>query len=376
MPRERGTAWLVRAAAIVIILAGLKLSSPLVVPLLLAVFIAIVTAPLVFALMARGVQRYLAVTVGVFADVAFFAAIAALGASSMNAFVAALPRYQERIGVLIYEARMWFEGQGLQGVGDVLPRVVDYEAIGNAAASGLASFAGVVSMLVLVLLVVAFILVEVVGIEGKLRFVFDDPEAGLQRFRLATAHVQKYILVKTGANLLTGVLVWGWLAAWRVDFALLWGMSAFLFNYIPTLGSAILGVPVLLITLMQYGVGACVVVGVGYGAINMAIAALVEPRVFGQALGLSPLVVFLSMVCWGWLWGPVGALLSVPLTMVVKISAAYVDGGHWVSALLGPVEDIEAGRVSHAPSMMPPATATMPPAGSIPPGAPLPADED
>jgi AI-2E family transporter len=76
---------------------------------------------------------------------------------------------------------------------------------------------------------------------------------------------------------------------------------------------------------------------VGYGLINAAIAALVEPRVFGQALGLSPLVVFLSMVCWGWLWGPVGAVLSVPLTVVVKIALAYVDGYEWLSRMLGPV---------------------------------------
>jgi hypothetical protein len=193
------------------------------------------------------------------------------------------------------------------------------------------------SSLVLVLFIVAFLLVELLGIEEKLRFVFRHPEIGIEQFRRAAAHVQRYIVVKTAANLLTGGLVWLWLAAFRVDFAMLWGVCAFMLNYIPTIGSALLGVPVLTVTLLQYGFGTAMFVGTGYVLINTAIAALVEPRVFGQALGLSPLVVFVSMVCWGWLWGPVGAVLSVPLTVIVKISLAYMEGYEWLSRMLGPV---------------------------------------
>src|SRR5262249_18651612 len=146
--------------------------------------------------------------------------------------------------------------------------------------------------LAMVLLIVAFILVEMLGVEDKLRHIFKHPEIGIEQFRRAAAHVQRYIVVKTGANLLTGALVWLWLAAFRVDFALLWGVSAFMLSYVPTLGSLLLGAPVLAVTLLQYGFGTTVVVGLGYVLINTAIAALVEPRVFGQALGLSPLVVF------------------------------------------------------------------------------------
>jgi hypothetical protein len=136
-----------------------------------------------------------------------------------------------------------------------------------------------------------------------------------------------------------GALIWLWLAAFRVDFALLFGVSAFMLSYVPTLGTVLLGAPILTVTLLQYGFGTTLVVGTGYVLINTAIAALVEPRVFGHALGLSPLVVFVSMVCWGWLWGPVGAVLSVPLTVVVKIALAYVDGYEWLSRMLGPAEN-------------------------------------
>ena len=214
------------------------------------------------------------------------------------------------------------------------------------------------SSLVLVLFIVAFLLVEMLGIEEKLRLVFRHPEIGIEQFRRAAAHVQRYIVVKTGANLFTGVLVWLWLAAFRVDFALLWGVCACMLGYIPSIGSVFVGVPVLAVTLLQYGFGTTVVVGTGYVLINAAIAALFEPRVFGQALGLSPLVVFMSMVCWGWLWGPVGAVLSVPLTVVVKIALAYVDGYEWLARMLGPV--VGASGVG-TPSIPPGVLTSLPP---------------
>jgi AI-2 transport protein TqsA len=327
------TDWLVRAAALVVILAGLKLATPLVVPLLLSAFLAIVTAPLVFWLIRHGVHRYAAVTVGLLADLAFFGAMGALAASGLDAFVSALPRYQARIGVLRNEASSWLSQEGLPDLGDLLPAALRDEDVGSLVATVLSELAHAVSSLALVLMIVAFMLVEMLGIEDKLRLVFKHPEIGIEQFRRAAAHVQRYIVVKTGANLLTGALVWLWLAAFRVDFALLWGVCAFMLSYVPTLGTLLLGVPVLAVTLVQYGFGTTLVVGLGYVLINTAIAALVEPRVFGQALGLSPLVVFVSMVCWGWLWGPVGAVLSVPLTVMVKISLAYVE---WLSRMLGP----------------------------------------
>jgi predicted PurR-regulated permease PerM len=339
MEGQRTTAdWLVRAAALVVTLGGLKLATPLVVPLLLALFLAIVTAPLVFWLIRHGVHRYAAVGIGLCADIAFFGAMAAFAASGLNAFVSALPRYQARMGALRNEASAWLASQGLPDLGDVLPSVFGEGDRSSIVARSLAELATALSSLMLVLMVVAFVLVEMLGIEDKLRHVFKHPEIGIEQFRRAAAHVQRYIVVKTGANLLTGALVWLWLAAFRVDFALLWGVCAFMLSYVPTLGSLLLGVPVLAVTLLQFGFGTTAVVGLGYVLINTAIAALVEPRVFGQALGLSPLVVFVSMVCWGWLWGPVGAVLSVPLTVVVKISLAYVEGYEWLSRMLGPSE--------------------------------------
>jgi AI-2 transport protein TqsA len=352
------TSLVVRGAAMVVLLGALKLATQLVVPLLLAAFLAIASAPLMFWLIRRGVNRFVAVGAALLAEVAFFAAMGAMSARGLDAFVSAVPRYQARVEVLREQASRWLVAQGLPDLGELLPTALHGEDARRIVALAFTEVASALSMLALVLLIVAFLLVELLGIEEKLRLIFKHPDLGIEQFRRAAAHVQLYILVKSGANLLTGMLVALWLAAFRVDFALLWGVCAFMLSYIPTIGTLLLAVPVLAVTLLQYGFGTALVVGVGYVLINTAIAALVEPRVFGQALGLSPLVVFVSMVCWGWLWGPVGAVLSVPLTVVVKIALAYVDGYEWLSRMLGPV--VGASGVG-SPSVPPQVFTSLPP---------------
>lgn len=347
------TDWLVRAAALMVILGALKLATPVVVPLLLAAFLAIVSGPLMFWLVRKGVQRYVAVGIALSADIAFFGLMVTLTVSGLNALVSAMPRYQARASLLRAEASEWLSVHGLPDLAEMLPRTLREQDVGPWVTSAFTEVFRALSSLVLVLFLVAFLLVEMLGIEDKLRVIFRHPELGIEQFRRAAAHVQRYIVVKTGANLFTGILVWLWLSAFRVDFALLWGIFACMLGYIPTIGSVIVGVPVILVTLLQYGFGTTVVVSAGYVLINAAIAALLEPRVFGHALGLSPLVVFVSMVCWGWLWGPVGAVLSVPLTVVVKIVLAYVEGYEWLSRLLGPVSsNIGVGRPSIPPDGM------------------------
>jgi AI-2 transport protein TqsA len=355
---NRTTSLVVRAAAMVVLLGALKLATQLVVPLLLSAFLAIASAPLMFWLIRRGVNRFVAVGAALLADIAFFGAMVALTARGLDAFVSAVPRYQARVGLLRGEASLWLVKQGLPDLGEMLPTALGSEDAGRIVATAFTEVARALSSLALVLLIVAFLLVELLGIEEKLRFVFKHPELGIEQFRRAAAHVQLYILVKSGANLLTGILVTLWLAAFRVDFALLWGVCAFMLSYIPTIGTLLLAVPVLAVTLLQYGFGTSLVVGMGYVLINTAIGALVEPRVFGQALGLSPLVVFVSMVCWGWLWGPIGAVLSVPLTVVVKIALAYVEGYEWLSRMLGPV--VGASGVG-SPSVPPHVFSNLPP---------------
>ena len=116
---------------------------------------------------------------------------------------------------------------------------------------------------------------------------------------------------------------------------MLWGVLAFLLNYIPNLGSIIAGTPAVLLAFIQFGLGRALVVAAGYVVINIVFGNMIEPKIMGQRLGLSTLTVFLSLVFWGWVWGPVGMILSVPLTMVVKIALESKTETRWIALLLG-----------------------------------------
>ena len=125
---------------------------------------------------------------------------------------------------------------------------------------------------------------------------------------------------------------------------MLWGLIAFLLNYVPSIGSIIAALPAVLLALAELGPGRAVVILIGFLVINTVIGNVIEPRVMGRKLGLSPLVVFLSLLFWGWVWGPAGMLLSVPLTVMVKIILEGREGTRWIGVLLGPEDEAhEAG---------------------------------
>jgi predicted PurR-regulated permease PerM len=203
----------------------------------------------------------------------------------------------------------------------------------NLATNMAQSAASFVSQMILVLLIVSFMLFESTGLREKLGKIATPSQ--IDDLSSAVHEVNTYLVAKTVMSLLTGVLVFVW-CWWRgVDVPVLWGLLAYLLNYIPTVGQIIAAVPAITLALIQLGPGQALVVAAGFGAINLAIGA-VEPRVMGQALGLSALVVLVSMVVWGWLLGPVGALVSAPLTMVIKHSLAHSEDLRWMADLLGP----------------------------------------
>ncbi len=131
--------------------------------------------------------------------------------------------------------------------------------------------------------------------------------------------------IKTSTSLLTGVSVSICLGLIGVDYPVLWGLMAFLFNYVPNIGSIIAAIPAILLALIQLGPWATFWAGLSYVLINVLVGNLIEPRYMGKGLGLSPLIVFVSLVFWGWVLGPVGMFLSIPLTMTLKIA---LDSSH------------------------------------------------
>jgi len=150
-----------------------------------------------------------------------------------------------------------------------------------------------------------------------------------------TVEIQRYLMIKTAVSLATGILVGAGMLALGVDYPLLWGLTAFVFNYVPSVGSIIASVPPILLTLIDNGIGQALLVMVVYLAVNVTLGNFVEPHLMGRRFGISTLVVILSLIFWGWLWGPVGMLLSVPLTMIVKIMLESTEDFRWVAVLIG-----------------------------------------
>jgi len=142
--------------------------------------------------------------------------------------------------------------------------------------------------------------------------------------------------IKSWMSLATGIAVFILLAVVGVNYAVLWGLLAFFLNYVPNIGSIIAAIPAILLALIQLGFVKSIIVAGGFVVINLVVGNVIEPRFMGRGLGLSTLVVFLSLLFWGWVLGPVGMLLSVPLTMTAKIALDSREETRWLAILLGP----------------------------------------
>ena len=198
----------------------------------------------------------------------------------------------------------------------------------------LSGFGGALSSGLLILLMVVFMLLEATIFRYKIRNIFGSHSDGASQVDSFSDTVNRYMLIKTGTSLATGLIATIWLLILDVDYPFLWGFLTFLFNYVPTVGSIIAAVPPALLALIQFGFFTSFLSAAGYLVINITIGSILEPRILGQGLGLSTLVVFLSLLFWGWVFGPVGMVLSVPLTMTIKIALSNSKSAKWVSTLM------------------------------------------
>ncbi len=330
---------LISAAAFVIVIAGMREAQPLLVPFLLSIFIAIIVAPALSLMRDHRIPTVLAIGIIAMAIVAVGLLLGGLVGNSVDAFSAQLPVYQEKLHGLTASLRQWLTAKGLEISTQSITAFLDPGRAMGMAAQGLTSLTGLLTNTLLILLTVVFLLIESSDLPAKLHLILDNPEHSYRHFERFLTTIKHYMLIKTATSILTGVLVSTMLWTLGVDFPLLWGLVAFFLNYVPNIGSLIAAVPAILLALVQLGVASTLWVAMGYMVINNLVGNIVEPRFMGRELGLSPLVVFLSLVFWGWVLGTIGMFLSVPLTMTLKIALDSNDRARWISILLGPASD-------------------------------------
>lgn len=327
------------AAAVVVVVAGLSVARPILLPLLMAVLVATLVAPIVRGLERIRVPTWLAVLFTVVLLMGVFAGFGTLLVASVDNFSTQLPHYKARMVVMLNQTSAWFESVGvglsLEHVYTELEPGTVIQTVGNTLNGLLVGLGNVTLMMV----TLVFILLEGSGFSRKIERAVDDPAEALQRWALAVRNVQRYLVVKTAISAVTGLGVYLWASFLGVDFAVLWGIIAFLLNYIPAIGSIVAAVPAVLVCTVQLGVGYAAALAAGYIVLNVLLGNLLEPVLQGRRLGLSPLVVFVSLVFWGWLWGPLGMLLSVPLTMALKLTLEHSTEFSWVAVFLGPAHE-------------------------------------
>ncbi len=325
---------LVTLAALIVIIAGVKTAQALLVPFLLAFFISIVCAGPFFWLQQRKVPAPVALLLVIVAVMLGGLGVITLIGTSVNDFTNELPVYQEQLRGQTIAMIDWLDRLGIKVSKDVLLEHFNPGAAMQSAASMLAKAGGVLTNSFMILLTVIFILLEAAGIPKKLHAALPDATSSLDSFEKFATGVRQYLAIKTLVSLATGIVVMVGLLILGLDYAPLWGMIAFLLNYIPNIGSIIAAVPAVLLALVQFGPIHSLLVAALYLLTNVIMGNAVEPRMMGQKLGLSALVIFISLVFWGWVLGPVGMLLSVPLTMVVKIALEVNESTRWLSILL------------------------------------------
>lgn len=323
------------AAAAVVVIAGLQAAAPLVVPFLLALFVAFICWPALHWLLKKGVPLTAAVFAVITGLVLIGLLLGAFVGASVADFSTNMPEYQARLKSQTGQFVGWLAGFGIQLSGNALMEQFDPSAAMGMAGALLSGIGNALANTFFIVLTVIFLLFEAVALPHKWAVIGEHAPSTETAGRFAES-VNQYLAIKTGVSLATGAAIAAWLAVLGVDYPILWGVVAALFNFVPNIGSIIAAVPAMLLALVQLGPDMMLYAGIGYVVVNLVMGNVVEPRFMGRGVGLSTLVVFLSLVFWGWVLGLVGMLLSVPLTMIVKLALESREETRWIAVLLGP----------------------------------------
>ncbi|TMP10150.1 pheromone autoinducer 2 transporter [Pseudoalteromonas sp. S3178] len=328
-------------AALVVVLAGIKAASVIIIPFILAAFIAIVCNPLIKFFARYSIPKGIAVMLVVLIIVGLGVSLGGLVGQSVNDFSQQLPEYKAKL----QEDFVWLVDLASQYNilinKDQILSMFDPGKMVDVATNMLTGLGGVMANMFLIILTVVFMLFEGPMLRNKIHAALKDPDNKMKQIDRFLESINSYLAIKTLVSLGTGIIAAFYLWILDVDYFVLWGVLAFMFNYIPNIGSIIAAVPAVLLALITQGPLIAGLVGAGYLTINTVMGNIIEPKFMGKGLGLSTLVVFLSLIFWGWLLGTVGMLLSVPLTMIVKIALEASEEGKWVATMLGSGEKIE-----------------------------------
>lgn len=332
-------------ASLVIVVAGLKAAQNFFLPVLLAFFVATVSFPITHALVKRRVPRSIAVLLTVLVDFAFIAGVALLGVVLVQDLQA---KWNSKYAAQLYQrvrdgSHSLAEKLDQLGVEDATEKIqavvennmtalqqIRFERIWDFGTGVLGQVLGFLGAVIIFLILMVFMLSEAQNFGNRMKAIAKAHGPNIAGMIHATRDIQRYLAIKTAVSLVTGFLAGLLCWAAGLDFYILWGIVAFALNFIPVIGSIIAGVPPTILALLVAGWPNALLVAGGYLLINNFLGNFVEPILVGRRFGISTLVVVISVMFWGWVWGPLGMLLAVPLTMVLKVILDGTADFRWI----------------------------------------------
>jgi len=319
----------------IIVVAGLMAAQTIVIPVILALFISIICTQPIIWLEKKKVPYALAMMLVLLIVGLVFIILGGIIGNSLSSFMKDASKYEENLLQIV--------GSTIDNLNEVGANIntqqfldlIDPGKILSFTAGAVGEIGSIMSDSFLIMLITIFMLLEVKTFFYKTELIEKTHGKSLNYLNKIGESIRHYLSIKTVVSILTGICIWLWLLIIGVDYAILWGVIAFLLNYIPSIGSIVAAVPTTLLAMVQLGIGGMLWTGVGYLAVNMIMGNIIEPKVMGKGLGLSTLVVFLSLIIWGFILGTVGMFLSIPLTITIKILLEQNERTQWIAVLLG-----------------------------------------
>ena len=333
---NKTTQILMAIIASILVVAALKATKPITMPLAFAFFIAILVHPLQQRLETK-LPRWLSLILVLLLLCAIVGLAAGALTLSAEIIEPKVPQYLNRLQEMADLVQSWASDRGLpipqlSSQSNNISGQLTQQAIG-----GIRSLVSVISLSILTISLLVLLLLEVTQYRQKVQQAFSSRTGDrlINAVGNTSEKLRRYLWVMTLTSLLTGVLTIIWCFIIGIDLAFVWGLIGFVLNYIPTLGSIVAVIPPTLVAFLFNGIGRGIATLAGLTAIQLIIGNFVDPRIQGKTLQLSPFVALFSITFWSWVWGIPGAILGVPMTISIVLLAQEFDITKGVAIVLG-----------------------------------------
>lgn len=343
----QGLRALITLACVVVVIAGLKAGASFFAPLVVAFFLSVLSYPMMAWLMKKRVPHMVSLLITVGVIVLCIVLMGWAGYGLLKSLSQDVPRYIEKLKGMVEQTAAWAEKDvgvdgaikaveqfNLQSLVEMASKQEFMQYLASKAGDTFGTVAIFLATMIAVLVIMMFTLMEAPGTQSRAEVVRAAGGPDFSLLMQSATDIQKYLGVKTLISAATGVLAFIWCWMFDLKYPLLWGLLAFLFNYVPAVGSTAASVPAIIEALVNHGAGSAIGVGIGYALINFGLDNFLQPMLMGRKFGISGLVIVLSVLFWGWVWGAIGMFLAVPLTMMMKVILENTNEFRWVSVAM------------------------------------------